>query len=209
MKQLIIIGARGFGREIFEAAKESLGYNSDFVIKGFLDDKIDALDGLWGYPPIIGSVENYEILSDDVFICALGDVKYKQKYVDLILAKGGSFINLIHRDAHISQNVTMGIGCIVLQYARISCDAHVGDFVTFQPFVAVGHDACIGNMCHLNTYSFLGGYSQIGNHVTMHTGSILNPHKKVGDCSTVGAGAFIIRNVKPGCTVYGNPAKIL
>jgi hypothetical protein len=44
MKQLIIIGARGFGREVYSLAKRSIGYNEDFVMKGFLDDKLDALD---------------------------------------------------------------------------------------------------------------------------------------------------------------------
>jgi sugar O-acyltransferase (sialic acid O-acetyltransferase NeuD family) len=209
MKHLIIIGARGFGREVYVAATESIGYAEEFIIKGFLDDKVDALDGLSGYPPIIDSVENYNICPNDVFICALGDVTYKKYYSDLILAKGGEFINLIHKGAHISQNARIGIGCIILNYVQLSCDTNIGDFVTMQPFAVIGHDARIGNMCHLNTYAFMGGYSQIGDNVTMHTACILNPHKKVGDGATIGAGAFVIRNVKPACTVYGNPAKIL
>ena len=38
MKQLIIIGAGGFGRETYCTAKESIGYGEEYVIKGFLDD---------------------------------------------------------------------------------------------------------------------------------------------------------------------------
>ena len=71
MKNLIIIGARGWGREVYAHAQYSHGYLEDYDIKGFLDDKADALDGMNGYPPILGSVEDYKPQSDDVFICAL------------------------------------------------------------------------------------------------------------------------------------------
>lgn len=61
MKNLLIIGARGFGREIYNLALESIGYGTEFTIKGFLDDKKEALDGYDGYPSIISSVENYAV----------------------------------------------------------------------------------------------------------------------------------------------------
>ena len=76
MRNLYIIGARGFGREIFSlylACKSSL---KDVECKGFLDDKTDALDGFNGYPPIISPVEDYIPKENDVFICALGDPKW-------------------------------------------------------------------------------------------------------------------------------------
>lgn len=53
MKNLLIIGARGFGREIYNLALESIGYGTEFTIKGFLDDKKEVLDGYDGYPSII------------------------------------------------------------------------------------------------------------------------------------------------------------
>lgn len=89
MKSLIIIGARGFGREVFDLAKECSGFGSEFYIKGFLDDKKDALVSFSNYPPILDSVEKYKIQENDIFVCALGDVVDKKKYVSLILAKGG------------------------------------------------------------------------------------------------------------------------
>jgi hypothetical protein len=100
MKQLLIIGARGFGREFFYWAKECHGYGTAFGIKGFLDDKADALDRLPGYGPIISSVEGYEVQPGDVFTCALGDVRQKKRYVEMIRAKGfpeADPFNRLHR----------------------------------------------------------------------------------------------------------------
>ena len=101
MKHLIIIGARGAGREAYDRAPSFCGYGTEFDIKGFLDDKADALDGMPGYPPILSSVEDYSPKPDEVFICALGDPHWRQVYADKILRKGGEFISLIDKTATI------------------------------------------------------------------------------------------------------------
>ena len=209
MKKLLIIGARGWGREVYNMLPECIGYGTEFQIKGFLDDKRDALDGMLGYPKIIDSVEHYEIQPDDVFICALGDVRSKKKYVNIILEKGGEFINVIHKTSTIDRNTIIGKGCIVSRNVHISCDVKIGNFVTLNLMAVVGHDAIIGDYSHLNTMSFMGGYSEIEEFVTMHTGSILQPHKKIGKYSVAGAGTFIYKNVKENTTVFGNPAQEL
>lgn len=206
MKNLLIIGARGYGREIYSLACECVGYERNYIIKGFLDDKSNALDGYINYPPIIGSVEHYEIQEDDIFICALGDVKYKEMYANIILEKGGNFINLIHPTAYIGRNTNIGVGCIMCRYVNISCDVCIGDFATFQPFVTIGHDACIDNYCHLNTYSFMGGGAVIEKGVTLHTSAVLLPKVRAERYSTIGASSVALRKVKEGITVYGNPA---
>lgn len=206
MKHLIIIGARGFGREIYNLAIECDGYGRDFIVTGFLDDKSDALDGYEDYPSILGAVEDYNIQENDIFVCALGDVFYKKKYVQMVLDKNGEFMTLIHPNAYISKNVKVGTGCIICRNALISCDITIGDFVTIQPFSDLGHDVRVGDYCHLNTYAFLGGYAELGEMVTIHTGGIVLPHKKINDKATVGAGSVVIRNVKEEMTVFGLPA---
>ncbi|MDE6741435.1 MAG: acetyltransferase [Muribaculaceae bacterium] len=207
MKNLYIIGARGFGREVFELFQEC--NFDDIQCIGFLDDKSDALECYPGYPPIISNVEDFIPDDNDIFICALGDVRYKRKYVNMILEKGGRFINLIHPTAYISQNSNLGKGCIICAYTRISCDVTIGDFNTFQPFCMVGHDVKIGDYCHFNTYSFLGGFVSIENESTLHTGAVIHPHKSIGTNCIVGAGSIVIKNVKSNTTVFGNPAKKL
>lgn len=207
MKELLIIGARGFGREVFNLAKESKGYLSEFRVKGFLDDKYDALNNFVDYPPIISSVEQYEISSDDIFICALGDVNYKYYYSNIILQKGGIFTSIIHPSAFISQNTKIGKGCIISRYVTISCDVAIGDFVTISTHAGVGHDVQIGSWCHIGGYSNLSGGVQIEDKVTLHPGSNVVPHKIIHTSAVVGAGSVVLNNVKAGTTVFGVPAK--
>lgn len=60
MRNLIIIGAGGMGRTIYDMALENNGYLKDFQIKGFIDDDIHQLDRFGNYPPIISTILEYE-----------------------------------------------------------------------------------------------------------------------------------------------------
>ncbi len=207
MKNLLIIGARGFGREVFDMVKDCRGYGTDFAVKGFLDDKKDALDGFSGYPSIVSSPEDYEFTDDDVFFVAMGDPKWRRHYAELALSKGGSPLSLIHNTAHIGQNTVIGRGCLVGVGVRITVDCTVGDFVTLFYSSDIGHDVHIGDYSHVGAFGFMGGGSSLGSGVTLHPRASLLPHKKVGDNATVGAGSVCIRNVKSGDVVFGVPAK--
>ena len=209
MKHLILIGARGCGREVYALTKSCVGYLEEYEIKGFLDDKADALDGMDGYPPIIGAVETYVPQKDDVFVCALGDNGWRKHYAEIILKKGGQFINLIKKNAFVGLNTKLGIGCIIGHEVSISCGITIGDFVYFQRFVDIGHDVHIGNYCSLGCRSFIGGGACIEDGTTVHPGAIILPHVNVGKDCTVGAGAVVIKKVKDGDTVFGNPAQVL
>lgn len=206
MKNLLIIGARGFGREVYNLALACKGYQKDYVVKGFLDDKSDALDGFKGYPPIVSSVEDYEVQPDDVFICALGVPLYRKQYAEIILDKGGEFITLIHPTSLCLLNTAIGKGCIILRNVTVSCDVQIGDFVSIQSAASLGHDTKIADWCVLGCRTFFGGGSKIDSEALIHTGAIILPKKKVGHGAVVGAGAVVVRDVKPGTTVYGNPA---
>ena len=209
MKKLYIIGARGFGREVYNLFLQCRYQLEEVECIGFLDDKADALDGYDGYPPIVGSVEDFIPGPDDVFVCALGDVRYKRKYVEIMRNKGGEFISLIHPGVEIGQNTSIGKGFIARTPCSISCDITIGDFVTVMGYSVLGHDCKVGEWSHLGAYSFMGGFSELGESVTLHPGARVLPHKKVGDSATVGAGSVVVRNVKAGTTVFGAPAKKL
>ena len=55
----------------------------------------------------------------------------------------------------------------------------------------------------------MGGGAELYEGSTIHTGAIVLPHIIVGKGCTIGAGSVVMRKVKDGDTVYGNPAKVL
>lgn len=208
MKHLLIIGARGWGREVYATFINSRMYEQgDYKVKGFLDDNSHALVGLKGeWPPIIGSVEEYEIQPDDVFFCAMGDAHWRKHYAEIISSKGGHFINIIDRLAWISPSAILGEGIYIGPLTMISANVSIGNHAMIQAYSNIGHDVTIGNYASLESYVFMGGYSSLGELSTMHTKSSIIPHKSVGKGCVVGFGSVVMRHIKDGLHVFGNPA---
>lgn len=208
MKNLIIIGARGFGREAYNAFMGIHKNDSEWTVKGFLDSQKDILDNYSGYPPIISSPEEYIVQENDYFFCAMGDVRWRKHYVDMMLSKDARFISIISKECKLSKNTVVGNGCFI-DDATISCDVSIGNFTFIFSSSVIGHDVKIGNFSHIGSLSFLGGFSRIQNYVTIHPGAQILPHINVENGATVGAGSVVIRSVKENTTVMGIPAKIL
>lgn len=206
MKQLIIIGAGGMGRTIYSNALESVGYGESFLVKGFIDDNVHALDGYDNYPPMLSTIQGYLPQADDVFVSAIGG-GVREACIKSILSKGGAFMNLIHKTARIYTNVQLGQGNFIGAYSVIGNDAKIGDYNMIQSYVVIGHDSQIGSWNRLDTHVTCFGGMRIEDNVSIHTSSAINNNVVVGTGAHVGALSFVIRNVKPGTTVLGNPAK--
>lgn len=208
MKQLLILGAGGMGKEIFYTAKHSIGYGTEFVVKGFLDFPNSDWDTSI-YPPILGIEDDYEIQPDDVFTCSIGNVHLKRKVCEKMKARGATFQTLIFNNVQIRENVKIGEGCVIDSYAHIGSDAIIGENCLIQAFSCIAHDCVIGDYSRIDVRSLLVGGVVVGNNVTVHTNAVVSHKVVLEDDSTIAALSFVIKKVKAGTTVMGNPAKRL
>lgn len=206
-KNLYIIGARGFGREVALGLSSWNGFCDQYDIKGFLDDKTDALDGFSGYPPIVSSVEGFQPAENDVVICGLGAVQWRRKYINILLEKGAAFESFISPEARIAKTARIGVGVLISENVTVSADVEMGDFVLCHANSTFGHDTKLGKYVVVENGVFCGGFVEVGDGATLHTHSVVLPHQKIGKDAVVGACSCVIRNVKPGATVFGNPAQ--
>lgn len=207
MMNVLIIGAMGYGREIFEFIQFLNTIKHEYNVKGFLDDRTHALDNFKGFPQILTSVENYEPEKNDYFVCAVGDTRARAKYIDLVKKKSGRFLSLIHPGSTVSDKSELGEGVIISGFCSISNYVKIGDFSIVHPFCNIGHDASVGCNTSIGSHCFMGGGSKVGNTTMVHPHSTILPHMVVGNNATVGAGSVVIRKVKDGTTVFGVPAR--
>ena len=208
MKDLIIIGAGGMGRTLYDLCKESYGYRTEFQIKGFIDDNLKALDSFKKYPSIIGSISTYLPKENDVFVCSIGG-DFRKLCMSKIIEKGGIFINLIHKTARIGSNVVLGKGNMIGAFTTVAADAHIGDYNFIQSYTIIGHDVQIGNWNRIDSHVMCVGGIKIGNQNMIHTSAVLNHNVEIGDNAHIGACSFVTRNVESGSIVFGNPARRL
>ena len=209
MKHLIIVGARGWGREVYAAALKTKEYkNGEYEIKGFLDSKENALEGLKGdYPPILGAPETYEIQPDDVFFIAMGEPKWRKYYAEIMEKKGAKFLSIICNNCNIVSTAKIGDGSFVAGWAFVSDNVQLGKHTIVHVFCNLGHDSKVGDFSTIEAYAFLGGYSEMGQESVMHVRSTLIAHKKIGNNVHVGSSSVVVRNVKDGQHMFGNPAE--
>lgn len=206
MKDIIIVGASGFGREVLRLIENINEARPTWNILGFLDDNPNALDGVECEYRIIGSIQQWQPKDSQYLACALAFPGVKKKVVELLKERGAEFATLIHPNAVVNPRSTIGEGTIITNNCSISDNAHVGFFCTILGS-GVAHDATVGDYSTLSGKCQLNGHVECGSMVYMGCGVLVAPSVKIGDGATVGIGSVVISKVKAGTKVFGNPAK--
>ena len=209
MKHLIIVASGGMGRTVYCMAKESVGYGETFIIKGFIDDNLHALDGFENYPPILGTIKDYQPQPDEVFVSSIGNTSVNKMVCDSLKERGAKFFTLINQKALVRSNAVIGNGCIIAEFATIGSDAVVGENCLIQAYACVAHDCIVGNYVRVDTHCTCVGGVVINDGATIHTSAVLSHGVVVEEDAVVGACSVVIKRVKAGTTVVGNPARRL
>lgn len=207
LRQLVIAGAGGFGREVLAWARQSVQFEREWTIKGFIDDNPAALRGKNTPAPLLGTVQDHQPAADEVFVCAMGLPAVKRRCSELLAARGGVFTQLIHRSAVLGDTVELADGVILCPGSVVCANNRLGRGVAINVLSSVDHDACVGDWSQVNCHCDITGAVQIGREVFVGSSVCILPGLTVGDGAFVGAGSVVLRDVPAGATVFGVPAR--
>ena len=112
-----------------------------------------------------------------------------------------------HRHSFQADDAVIGLGCHLLAMSAVCAGARLGDAVIVNTGASVDHDCRVGNGVHVGPGAKVAGEVVIGDHAFIGTGAVILPRIKIGSGATIGAGAVVTRDVAPGETVVGNPAR--
>lgn len=209
MKELIIIGASGFGREVAWLVERINVKEPSWVIKGFLDDN-EAIHGLLigGYP-VLGGCEKACEYPDAYYVCAVGAAKVRRCIIKKLesLIPNPNYATLIDPSVLISDRVEMGCGCMICAGNIITVDIIIGNHVIVNLDCTIGHDAIIHDFVTLYPSVNVSGITEIDECVELGTGVQIIQGKKIGIETIVGAGAVVVKDLPEKCTAVGSPAK--
>ena len=209
MKDLIIIGSGGLGRETVWTAERINSVCPEWNILGFIDDNIQVQGHIiYGYK-VIGTTAAVEKYPDAYYVCAIGSARIRKIVVDKIRSIAPvKFATLIDPGCVCcKERIRFGEGCIICANTYITLDIKIGDHVYIGGNATVGHDAVIGDFVTIYPGANVSGSTLIANGCEMGTGSRIIQGLSVGNNTIVGAGAVVVRNLPPDCTAVGVPAK--
>lgn len=204
--ELVIIGARHFGREVHTWAARAVNAGSPWRIKWFLDSRPDALHGYQYDARDLGTVGTYRIDADDVLVGAVGNPRIKLRCCTPIIERGGRFINLIHPLASIGKDVAWRTGSVLATFFSIRSDVKIGNYVSIRAFSRVGYDTVLVDWCQIGSHCGLNGTAKVGEDMTPGSHACIIPWVKSGTRAYVGAGCVVPRAVAAGYTVFGRSA---
>ena len=209
MKELIIIGAGGFGRETAWLTERINKAVPSWNLLGFLDDNMSFRGKeLNGYP-VLGKTDAVSEYPEAWFVCAVGASKVRERIIHRIkkINPGIHFATLIDPTVEMSDLVTVGEGSIICAHSILTVNISLGSHVIIDVDCTVGHDVILQDFVMLYPSVNVSGATRIGYASELGTGVQIIQGKSVGEYSIIGAGAVVVRDIPANCTAVGCPAK--
>lgn len=205
---LVLIGARedGHAGVVLDTLAEGLPHR----VVAFLDETearwgenvrgIEVLGGPDELPRAVGLGARGAVVS-------IADPAARERLSEMLLEAGLDLPTIVHPRAFVAPSASLGRGAFVGPMAGIGAGARIEDFAVVQSASYVGHNSRVEQAASLGGMVMLGGRTRIGHRAFLGLSAVVIPDRTVGDDAVVGAGAVVIRDVEPGATVAGVPAR--
>ncbi|WP_334067770.1 NeuD/PglB/VioB family sugar acetyltransferase [Nereida ignava] len=209
-KTLVIAGAGGLGREVFQWAQDQIAANqADFSVVKFIEDS----DGLSRYPEVssglLSTIKSYSPDPDHLIVIAVGNTVKRRLISNDLESKGAQFGSVIHPSAIIARNSKVQRGLIMCPNSIISTHTKIGEHTHINFGASVGHDCLIGDFVTISSHVDIMGFCVVKDDVFLGSGSRILPKCSVAKGSKIGAGAQVQRSLKTKSTLYQSSTKKL
>ncbi len=215
-KSMIILGAGGHAKVVLSVVQE-LGINvlcltdSDPSKYG---DKVLGVE-VEGGDEILSNINPDNVdLAIGIGACSGGKdliTPLKRRFsIFLDLAKKGfAFPALIHPNAWVANDCSIGQGAQIFAGAIIQPGCSIGDLAIINTKVSIDHDSNIGKAVHLAPGVTCGGSTKVGGNSYIGIGATILNNIRVGQGAVVAAGSLVNSYISDGTKVSGTPARVM
>ena len=207
-KDLLIIGAGGFGRETYCLVQAINAVNETWQILGFVDDvepdqtKLNRLGTKW-----LGSRAVLETFQGASYVVAISNTNVRRELVEIAEQSDLNSATLIHPNVNIGLDVHIGPGSILNAGVSLTTNVVLGAHVQLNPGVLVGHDTEISDFVSIYPGATIGGNVQIGVGSTIGANVTVLQGISIGHFAVLGAGSVVTKSVSNFAIAKGVPAR--
>lgn len=207
MSDLVIVGAGGHGREIFDVVTAINAVRPTWDVLGFVDDdpahpeRLERL-GL----SVLGTVADAHGHATE-YALGIGTSATRRAVSEQLAANGSVAVSILHPDAQIGSDVRLAEGVVVFARCTITTNVSIGRHTHLNVGCAVQHDSTVGEFVQFSPGVLVNGDCTIDDDVFLGSGAVVTRGVHVGRGARVGAGAVVLSNVPAGSTVVGAPAR--
>ncbi|MBQ6066478.1 MAG: hypothetical protein IJK89_06615 [Clostridia bacterium] len=209
MTDVILVCEDVFGLEILDLLRRINAYlarndaGSRYRILGYVSDAPAPFGGMPAPAERLGDLASHPMRRDARYVLGIKDPASKRAAVAMILSRGGRF-ETVCSPWMICRPMTFGEGAVMDAYS-VTISVSVGDYVTVC-------DSMLAVEGSIGAYSTVMRFANVicdgvGEEAFIGSCAFVPHGVTVGDRARVLDGSIVVKNVKPGTTVSGNPAR--
>jgi sugar O-acyltransferase (sialic acid O-acetyltransferase NeuD family) len=182
-----------------------------FAVRGFVDDTPQKI-GPSLYGPAVLTRAAFREFPDDAVLAVPGgpqSFRHRPEIIGALHIDPIRFARVVHNSARVSPLARLGHNVLLMAGVVLTSNAVVGDHVCILPNTVVHHDAAIDDYALIGSNVTLAGGARIGANAYVGSGSSVMNGVTIGAGALIGLGSVVIRDVPPGVTVAGSPARQL
>lgn len=207
LKDLYIIGAGGFGREVAWLVERINEVQPTWNLQGFIDDNDSLWNSTEGDMTVFGGCEYLKSLGEVYAVCAVGSAKVRKLIIDKLKGSNVKFATLIDPSVLVSKRVEIGEGTIICAGTIITVDIKIGKHVIINLDCTIGHDDVIEDFVTIYPSVNVSGNVMLGEGSELGTGMQIIQGKKIAANTIIGAGSVVVKDCVESGTYVGVPAR--
>ncbi len=175
---------------------------------------LDDDPAMWGNAmdsaPVVGGLEEVKRYDDSSIVVCAGHGAVRRRLVSRLTELGVSvdrYSSVIHPSVDVPRGCTVGPGSVLLAGVVLTADVTVGRHVVVMPHVTLTHDDMLEDYVTLCAGVVLGGEVRVGSAAYLGMSSSVRERVTVGAGATLGMGSALLRDLPPGQTWAGVPAR--
>jgi sugar O-acyltransferase (sialic acid O-acetyltransferase NeuD family) len=212
VRELLLVGAGGFGRETAEAVRAINQRNEPWKLLGFLDDA-PALQGgeVEGLPVLgpIDAIDRYPHAAVAICTGHPGDYFSRKRIARRLGLDPDRYATLVHPAAALAASTAVGPGSVVLAAVVTTAAVQLGAHVAVMPGVVLTHDDVVADYATFGAGARLGGRVRVDEGAYVGSGALVREDRAIGAWSLVGMGSVVLADVPPAEVWAGVPARRL